>query len=225
MPQPRRRAGVCFSSRQSTKRKLGQYGPEDAIPNAPTTGPLPLLRESADSDGAAALRSVPEPDSAALALALAAAANDTKAVDISVLDVAGVVTWTRYFVIATCFSRPQVDACISRMMTAAQAPPHVRELAHVPAVGSWVCMDYGDVMAHGASLLPFASRVVRRLTPLRARDQYSRPRTATSMTCPATTPRPRRCAAGPGGRLLRHRIADGFPLAQVELPFVSQKGA
>ncbi len=168
---------MCFSSRQAAKRKLPQYGPEDPLPNAPTTGPLPLR----DPEDVADFSSVDEPESHALALALAGAANDTKAVDIALLDVASVVTWTRYFVICTCFSRPQVDACVSRMTTAAEAPPLARTLAHTPAIGApprrrrrrrqrqratascavlrpnahlrmcaggWVCLDYGDVVAH-----------------------------------------------------------------------------
>jgi hypothetical protein len=135
-PQPSgrrtRHAGVCFSSRQSAKRKLTQYGPEDAVPNAPTSGPLPLR----DAEDMGDFATVNEPESHAFALALAGAANDTKAVDISVLDVANVVSWTRYFVIATCFSRPQVDACVSRMTDAAEAEPFSRELGHTPGIGA-----------------------------------------------------------------------------------------
>lgn len=134
---------MCFSSRQSAKRKLSQYGPEDPVPNAPTTGPLPL--RDAESLGEFTNDAA---DSRAFALALASAANDTKAVDISVLDVSRVVSWTRFFVIATCFSRPQVNAVVGRMTEAAEGPPYVRDLAHPPAIGSWVCMDYGDVVAH-----------------------------------------------------------------------------
>lgn len=64
------------------------------------------------------------------------------------LDVSAVVSWTRFFVIATCFSRPQVDACVSRQTDAALATPHGRSLGVPPALGSWVCADYGDVVCH-----------------------------------------------------------------------------
>lgn len=37
-------------------------------------------------------------------------ANDTKSVDIRVLNVQKLVFWTRYFVLATCFSKPQARA-------------------------------------------------------------------------------------------------------------------
>ncbi|GBG88780.1 hypothetical protein CBR_g48397 [Chara braunii] len=44
------------------------------------------------------------------AIAMATAAYDTKAVDIRVLHVKPLVQWTRYFVIVSAFSRPQIDA-------------------------------------------------------------------------------------------------------------------
>ena len=126
---------MCFSSRQSAKRKLSQYGPDDPVPNAPTTGPLPLR----EADALGEFSGLNAAESRAFALLLAGAAYDTKAVDISVLDVSRVVSWTRFFVIATCFSRPQVDAAMSRMTAAAEAPPYARVLAHTPAIGAPRC--------------------------------------------------------------------------------------
>ena len=48
---------------------------------------------------------------------------------------------------ATCFSRPQVDACISRMTEAAEAK-FARTLPLPPAASTWVCLDFGDVVCH-----------------------------------------------------------------------------
>lgn len=45
-----------------------------------------------------------------VAVAMAEAANEVKGGDIRVLCVKPLVYWTRFFVIATGFSRPQVDA-------------------------------------------------------------------------------------------------------------------
>lgn len=45
-----------------------------------------------------------------VAVALAEAANDGKGVDILVLHVKPLIYWTRFFVIATAFSRPQLAA-------------------------------------------------------------------------------------------------------------------
>lgn len=41
---------------------------------------------------------------------MAKVASDVKAVDIRVLFVKPLVYWTRFFIIATAFSRPQIDA-------------------------------------------------------------------------------------------------------------------
>ena len=45
-----------------------------------------------------------------VAVALAKVASDVKAGDIRVLFVKPLVYWTRFFIIATAFSRPQIDA-------------------------------------------------------------------------------------------------------------------
>lgn len=45
-----------------------------------------------------------------VAVAMARVASDVKAGDIKVLFVKPLVYWTRFFIIATAFSRPQIDA-------------------------------------------------------------------------------------------------------------------
>ncbi len=45
-----------------------------------------------------------------VALAMANVASQVKAADIRVLFVKPLVYWTRFFIIATAFSRPQIDA-------------------------------------------------------------------------------------------------------------------
>lgn len=45
-----------------------------------------------------------------VAVAMAKVASDVKAADIKVLFVKPLVYWTRFFIIATAFSRPQIDA-------------------------------------------------------------------------------------------------------------------
>lgn len=46
----------------------------------------------------------------AVAVSMAKVASDVKAGDIRVLFVKPLVYWTRFFIIATAFSRPQIDA-------------------------------------------------------------------------------------------------------------------
>lgn len=134
-----------MSSRQDAARREKKMDGQDERPNEQKTGPFPLR----ESDGSALdYDTVEQSQSLALALALASAANDVKAVDIAVLDVSKVVSWTRYMVLATAFSKPQVDAAVGKMIAAAEAPPLGRSLAHTPDISSWVCLDFGDVMAH-----------------------------------------------------------------------------
>ena len=135
---------TCFSSRQDAAKRAKLFGPEDERPNAPVTGPFPLR----DADTLTDFSAVDENDSQALAIALAAAAHDVKAVDIQVLDVSRVVSWCRYFVVATAFSNPQVSAAVSKILDAARAEPHGRSLGIEPETSSWVCCDFGDVVAH-----------------------------------------------------------------------------
>eukprot|EP00899_Mesostigma_viride_P019671 jgi/Mesvir1/27705/Mv07414-RA.2 len=78
-------------------------------------------------------------DSKCFAVDLARAASDVKAADLLVLNVAPLVYWTRFFVLATAYSRPQLEK-------------HGRTV--INGVGSnqqqanWILLDYGDVVAH-----------------------------------------------------------------------------
>jgi ribosome-associated protein len=84
-----------------------------------------------------------------LCRACAAAAADKKAVDIVVLDLRGISTFTDYFVICSATSEPQVKAISSAVRE------QVRErLGRKPLsedgypVSQWVILDYGDVIVH-----------------------------------------------------------------------------
>lgn len=56
---------------------------------------------------------------------------ETKAEDILVLHVAPVVYWTRYMLIATVFSRPQLNAILAKMVREAEQA-HGRTLSVNP---------------------------------------------------------------------------------------------
>jgi ribosome-associated protein len=84
-----------------------------------------------------------------LCRACAAAAADKKAVDIVVLDLRGISTFTDYFVICSATSEPQLKAISSAVCE------QVRErLGRKPLsedgypVSQWVILDYGDVIVH-----------------------------------------------------------------------------
>eukprot|EP01018_Ginkgo_biloba_P009800 Gb_07722 [translate_table: standard] len=81
------------------------------------------------------------------AVALAKAANDVKAADIQVLFVKPLVYWTRFFIIATAFSRPQIDAIGLKIRDIAES-----EFKKIPTgdvkPNSWTLLDFGDVIVH-----------------------------------------------------------------------------
>lgn len=84
-----------------------------------------------------------------LALTIARAADDRKGNNISILKVAGVSYLADYFVIVTGFSKVQVRAISQYIQDEVEVHCHrpcVR--AEGQADGTWVLLDYGDVIAH-----------------------------------------------------------------------------
>ncbi|XP_074305145.1 protein Iojap, chloroplastic-like [Silene latifolia] len=86
-------------------------------------------------------------ESLSFAVAMAKVANDVKAEDIKVLFVKPLVYWTRFFIIATAFSRPQLDAIRTKMADLAE-----EKFGKVPngnsKPNSWTLLDFGDVVIH-----------------------------------------------------------------------------
>lgn len=86
-------------------------------------------------------------ESLSFAVAMAKVVSDVKAADIKVLFVKPLVYWTHFFIIATAFSRPQIDAIGSRIRDLAE-----KEYGKVPSgdskPNSWTLLDFGDVVVH-----------------------------------------------------------------------------
>lgn len=86
-------------------------------------------------------------ESLAFAVAMAKVANEVKAADIKVLFVKPLVYWTRFFIIATAFSRPQIDAIRTKMADLAE-----EKFGKIPngdlKPNSWTLLDFGDVVVH-----------------------------------------------------------------------------
>lgn len=86
-------------------------------------------------------------ESLSFAVSMAKVASDVKAGDIRVLFVKPLVYWTRFFIIATAFSRPQIDAIGSRIRDLAE-----KEYGRSPSgdvkPNSWTLLDFGDVVIH-----------------------------------------------------------------------------
>ncbi|KAL5713700.1 hypothetical protein ACHQM5_015753 [Ranunculus cassubicifolius] len=86
-------------------------------------------------------------ESLSFAVELAKVANDVKADDIRVLFVKPLVYWTRFFIIATAFSRPQADAIASRIRDLAEKQ-YKRFATGDYKPNSWTLLDFGDVVVH-----------------------------------------------------------------------------
>jgi ribosome-associated protein len=84
-----------------------------------------------------------------LAYAIAAAAEDRKAGDITILEVGDVSYLADYFVLATGFSSVQVRA-ITRSIQDALEDDYNRQPLRVEGQteGNWILLDYGEVIVH-----------------------------------------------------------------------------
>ncbi|KAG9455539.1 hypothetical protein H6P81_000047 [Aristolochia fimbriata] len=86
-------------------------------------------------------------ESLSFAVALAEVACEVKAADIKVLFVKPLVYWTRFFIIATAFSRPQIDALGSKLRDMAEKKfKKIASGDNKP--NSWTLLDFGDVVVH-----------------------------------------------------------------------------
>ncbi|WOD38225.1 ribosome silencing factor [Nodosilinea sp. E11] len=90
-----------------------------------------------------------EDDALKLAYAIAAAADERKAGNITIMQVGDVSYLADYFVVATGFSAVQVRA-ITRSIEAILETDYNRRPLRVEGQGegSWIVMDYGEVMVH-----------------------------------------------------------------------------
>lgn len=86
-------------------------------------------------------------ESLSFAVAAARVASDVKAADIRVLFVKPLVYWTRFFIIATAFSRPQIDAIGSKIKDLAEQQ-YGRVATGDTKPNTWTLYDFGDVVVH-----------------------------------------------------------------------------
>lgn len=112
----------------------------NARPVAPSaTAPFGTAYQAADE----------EDSSRRVALTIAQAADGRKGADIVLLDVSGVSYLADYFVIVTGFSSAQVRAIARTIEDEVEAEWHrYPTQTEGQAEGSWVLLDYGDVIAH-----------------------------------------------------------------------------
>lgn len=91
---------------------------------------------------------VDDDEARAMALALARVCWETKGEDVMVLHVAPLVFWTRYMILVTVFSRPQLGAMLAKLEK--EAEEHFGRRPAAPATGrsTWELLDYGDIVCH-----------------------------------------------------------------------------
>jgi ribosome-associated protein len=94
------------------------------------------------------VKPAPVPDIAARVREVVSAAQDRKAIDLRVLDLATVSDFTDYFLIMTGSSERQVraiaDAIDERLRLGKVRPLHTEGYKN----GQWILLDYGDFVVH-----------------------------------------------------------------------------
>ncbi|MEW5301999.1 MAG: hypothetical protein WDW38_008632 [Sanguina aurantia] len=88
-----------------------------------------------------------DPEARAFAIAMAKVADGTRCTDIVVLDVAPIISWTSFLVIATVYSKPQLLAALARMEDAAETEFDTRR-QNMPGSSPWEVLDFGEVCVH-----------------------------------------------------------------------------
>ncbi|MCE2940677.1 MAG: ribosome silencing factor [Gemmatimonadota bacterium] len=84
----------------------------------------------------------------ALARALAAALDDAKAQDVTILRVGDVTDLADWFVVATGTSNTHVRSTAGKLVEAAQAAGHRVHHVEGAEAGQWVVLDFVDVIVH-----------------------------------------------------------------------------
>ncbi len=76
------------------------------------------------------------------------ALEDKKATNIEILDVSKQTSLGDYFIIASCQSTVQVRACVDEVEEKMEEAGYVVKHKEGYRGGSWILMDYGDIIVH-----------------------------------------------------------------------------
>ncbi len=87
-------------------------------------------------------------DSKAMAKAAAAALEEKKGKDISVIDISGVSVIADYFIIVTADNMRQVDALSDAVQDRMAKEGYELRRAEGVQGSSWVLLDYNDIIVH-----------------------------------------------------------------------------
>ncbi len=84
-----------------------------------------------------------------LAKTIATEANETKALDLKILDLRSLTSFTDYFIITTGTSNRHVQSIADRVHIKLKKELHRLPLSFEGySAGQWILLDYGDVVLH-----------------------------------------------------------------------------
>lgn len=121
---PERKLPRKYGPRRKTPRSIGR---EAAPPAAPPTTP---------------------DEARPVAMLAARAALDKKAEDVTLFDVRGLSSYADYLVIATTDSDRQAAAVADHVDEVMKAAGHAKVAVEGYETGTWIIVDYGEVVAH-----------------------------------------------------------------------------
>lgn len=117
--------------------------------NSLPTSPFPSDLDNVFGGSAVTQNARTDDESRQLAITIAQAADDRKGADITLLRVSDVSYLADYFVVVTGFSNVQVRAIARSIEDKVETEWQQRPLrVEGQLEGSWVLIDYGDVIAH-----------------------------------------------------------------------------
>lgn len=132
--------GAASAGKKATKRPAKKAAPRSAAPR---------VRKSAGSVDLTPKVERKDPPSKRIALAVAEAALEKKAVNVQIIDVYGKVDYADYLVVMSGRSDRQVSALARGIAEDVQKATGERcEGIEGATEGSWVLMDFGDVVVH-----------------------------------------------------------------------------
>jgi ribosome-associated protein len=130
-------------------KKAAGRNPERKLPRK--YGPRRKTPKSVGREAAVPVQAAPPtaPDTVKpVALLVAQAGLDKKAEDVTLFDVRGLSSYADYLVIMTAGSDRQAGAVADNVDAVMKAAGHAKVAVEGYETGTWIIVDYGDVVAH-----------------------------------------------------------------------------
>ncbi len=127
--------------------RAGGANPERKLPRK--YGPRRKTPKSIGREAAPPVRAPAAPDEVRpVAMLVAKAALDKKAEDVTLFDVRGLSSYADYLVIMTAGSDRQAGAVADNVDLVMKQAGHAKVAVEGYESGTWIIVDYGDVVAH-----------------------------------------------------------------------------